>query len=440
VVEEARGLLRDRGPGRPASRAAERFAALLAEIASYGAGTVIIERSPARLVADAVQNAGVRIAHRLPAQADQEAATGTADAPDRPDGPATPARQLAFAEPGVAMVLADGLDGPSWIRVPGDAARGTSAGAAATRESANGTHAGAVAQPGAGDITVLLGGRRSAACGRHCREVRACHLSELHLAEVRAESAEDAWLRLWTGTFVLAFLTDNPLPAVPGPLGRRWRGLGVRPRECLLARVMDAAVGGRAAALRTSFDPDRFTGIVTSAALSRLNDAANAARAAGVTAPAIRPGPAWVIPQLRWLHEAERLSPLGGPALAPGDQAPPLDFDLVGLPDWLGIQAGQRARALRRHPLSMDQAANRRLAWTALAGEDGPAALAADLARAAAGTDPAEQLGHVAGLMAVSGPGAGPGWLEVVLAWPRRFITSSAHSCRPGDAADCPPG
>jgi hypothetical protein len=179
---------------------------------------------------------------------------------------------------------------------------------------------------------------------------------------------------------------------------------------------------------------------VTSAALTRLNDAANAARAAGATAPAIRPGPAWVIPQLRWLHEAERLSPLGGPILAPGDQAPPLDFDLVGLPDWPGIQAGQRARALRRHPLSMDQAANRRLAWIALAGEDGPAALAADLERAAAGAGPAERLGHVARLMAVSGPGTGPGWLEVVLSWPRRFITSSAHSCRPGDAADCLPG
>ena len=426
VIEEARGLLRDRGPGHPVSRAAERFAALLAEMASYGAGTVITERSPARLVADAVQNTGIRIVHRLPGRADQEAATGTADAPGRPPGPATPARQLALAEPGVAMVLADGLDGPAWVRAPAD------------------THAGAVAQPGTGDVTVLLGGRRSAACGRHCREVRACDLSGLHLAETRAESAEDAWLRVWTGTFVLAFLTGNPLPAVPGPLSRRWRGLGVRPRECLLARVADAVVGGRAAALRTSFDPGRFTGIVTSAALTRLNDAANAARAAGVAGPAIRPGPVWVIPQLRWLHEAERLSPLSGPALAPADQAPPLDFDLAGLPDWPGIQAGQRARALRRHPLSMDQAANRRLAWIAVATEDGPAALAADLAQAAAGAEPAEQLRHAAGLMAVSGPrtgaGAGPGWLEVVLSWPRRFIMSSAHSCRPGDAADCLPG
>jgi hypothetical protein len=341
------------------------------------------------------------------------------------------------------MVMTDTLDRPQWVRVPREAPRATAPVPAAGRESANGIHPGE-ARPPAGDVTGLLGGRRSAACGRHCREVRACHLSELHLAELRAQSAEDAWLRLWTETFLLAFLTDSPLPAVPGPVGRRWRSLGVRPRECLLARAVDAAVGGRGAALRTSFDPGRFTGIVTSAAVTRLNDAANAGRAAGPAPPLRRPGPAWVIPQLRWLHEAERLCPLGGPALAPDDQAPPLDFDLVGLPDWPGIRAGQRARALRRHPLTMEQAANRRLAWIALVGEDGPAALAADLTLAAAGTEPAEQLGHVAALMAVSGPGTGPsaspGWLEVVLSWPRRFITSSARSRRPGDAADCPPG
>ena len=99
VVEEARGLLRDRGPGRPASRAAERFAALLAEIASYGAGTVITERSPALLAGDAVRNAGVRIVHRLSARDDREAATGT------PDTSAGPAAAGGAGRPGAAAGL-----------------------------------------------------------------------------------------------------------------------------------------------------------------------------------------------------------------------------------------------------------------------------------------------------------------------------------------------
>jgi hypothetical protein len=449
VVEEARGLLRDRGPGRPASRAAERFAALLAEIACYGAATVITERSPALLVRDAVRNAGVRILHRLPARDDREAATGMPDMPGEaaPAGDAkhsAPPRQLAFLEPGVAMVMTDARDRPSWVRVPGEAARGGTRGTAGSPASANGARAdaglpgaGNAALPAAGNAAPLIGGRRSAACGRHCREGRACRLSELHLAEVRAESAEHAWLRVWTETFLLAFLTDSPLPAVPAPLRCRWRSLDARSRECLLARVVDAAVGRRAAALRTSFDPVRLTELVAAAALTRLNGTATAAWGPGVTPPAARPGPAWVIPQLRWLHEAERLCPLDGPGLAPGDQAPPLDFDLVGLPDWPGMRAGQRVRALRRHPLTMELAANRLLAWIALVGEEGPAAFAADLTRAVAGAEPAVQLRHAARLMAVSGHGPGPGWLEVVLSWPRRFITSPARTGGPGDAADC---
>jgi hypothetical protein len=63
---------------------------------------------------------------------------------------------------------------------------------------------------------------------------------------------------------------------------------------------------------------------------------------AGDMPSAIRPGPAWVAPQLSWLHEIERLSPLGGAGLATSDHAPPLDFDLTALPDWPGIRAGQR--------------------------------------------------------------------------------------------------
>ena len=265
-----------------------------------------------------------------------------------------------------------------------------------------------------------------------CRTGRPCQLGELSEAERLARSADQAWLRVWTEILVLAFLTDNPLPAVPAPLCRRWRELAPRARECLLAQVAGHAVGIRAAALRPHYDPARFTEVLAAAAASRLNNPA-AAR--------VRPGPAWVIPPLRWLHEIERLCPLSGTGLATGDHAPPLDFDLPGLPDWPGIRVGQRIRALRRHPLSVTLADNRHVAWTALLGQPGPEPFADDLAQVLPGVDAAQALRHTAGLLEVSGGiSAGPGWLEVVLSWPRRFVAFAGNRLRPADAADGLPG
>jgi hypothetical protein len=294
------------------------------------------------------------------------------------------------------------------------------------------------ARAASSDLGPLLRGRRSAACGRLCREARACRLSELREAELLATSADHAWLRVWLETFVLALLTDNPLPVVPAPLRRRWASLAARPRECLLARVIDLRVGARTAALRKSYDPSRFTAVVMSAAVNRL-DSSRRAPGPGSGRGAARPGPTWVIPQLRWLHEMEQLCPLSGLGLAPAEHAPPLDFDLAGLRDWPGIRAGQRVRALRRHPLSMELAPNRLLAWAALAGTDGPVPFAADLAQIMPGMDHAQGLRYAAALMEVSGGvGAGPGWLEMVLSWPRRFVVFYGDECVPADAADGP--
>jgi uncharacterized protein len=274
-------------------------------------------------------------------------------------------------------------------------------------------------------------GRRSPACGRSCRTERPCGLAELRGAEQLATSADQAWLRVWGEILTLAFLTDNPLPAVPAPLRRRWHGQTSRTRECLLGHVVGDAVDRRAWALRDHYDPARLTGVLAAAATSRLDH--NRTTAVAV----VRPGPAWVIPPLRWLHELERLCPLGVAGLAPGDHAPPLDFDLPGLPDWPGIRIGQRIRALRRHPLSMDLAANRQLAWTALVGEPGPEPFAEDLAQVLPGVDSAQALRHTAGLLEISGGvSGGPGWLEVVLSWPRRFVAFSGDRSRPGHAAD----
>ncbi len=430
VLGEARSILGDQGEGRPATRAAEWLAALLAEFGAHGEGTVLTEPCPARLVPDVSRNAAVRIVHRIPAAHGADAGQQVADLP--------------LLTPEVAVLLPGDAGPPRWGRIPapgpaGPPGRAHPGGAVPPGDAARG----AVAP---GDVTPPVSGRRSAACGRRCREGRACQLGELREAELLAAAPELAWLRVWTEAFLLAFLTDNPLTAVPAPLCRRWRGLGARARECLLARVIDHQAGIRVVALRASYEPSRFARVVASAAAIRLDRAgagagAEAAVPAGAVPSATRPGPAWVIPQLRWLHEIERLCPFGGPGLAPADHAPPLDFDLTALPDWPGIRAGQRIWALRRHPLSMELAVNRRLAWTALVGEDGPVPFAVDLAQVMPGVDHAQALRHTAALMQVSGGiSTGPGWLEAVLSWPRRFVTFPGTQRPPGDAADWPPG
>jgi len=415
VLDEARLILRDHGPGQPATRAAGQFAALLAELGPGGAGTVLAEQRPGLLVPDVARNTAVRIGHRIP--------------------PATSGQpwHQPLGTPEVAVTVADETRPPRWSRIPVVPRRPGAAG------------------PG---VPPPLSGRRSAACGRQCRESAPCRLAELRDAELLAASAEHAWLRVWTETLLLSFLTDNPPPAVPAPLRRRWRCLGRRSRECLLARVTDQQIGARGAALRASYDPSRLARVVASAAVTRLDRAGSVAvagpggglpRGSGPAGlPVARPGPMWVVPQLRWLHEIERLCPLSGTAPAPTDHAPPLDFDLTGLPDWPGIQVGHRVWALRRHPLSMDLAGNRRLAWMALAGDGGLGPLAADVGQIMPGVDPAQALRHTAALLEASGAaGAGPGWLEVVLSWPRRFVARGAGPAGEpagGDAADGLPG
>src|SRR6266700_123280 len=269
----------------------------------------------------------------------------------------------------------------------------------------------AVASP-SGSVSPLLSGRRSAACGERCRR-RPCDGYELNAAGLLADDHGQAWLRLWVQTLVLAFLTGRPVPRVPVPLRSGWRVLSPRGRECLLATVVDAAVTARAAALRPCYDPRCLAAVIAAVAGRML--------AAGAAIP-VRAGPVWVIPQLRWLHEMERLNPLGHDPLRPDDIAPPLDFGLAGLPDWRGIRVADRLGGLRRHPLAMESERNRAAASTALLGCDGGAALDADLATAGIGISPPLRLRHAARMMGAGGHGRQPGWLEVVLSWPHRII------------------
>jgi len=294
-------------------------------------------------------------------------------------------------EPGVAAVFADGMDRPIRVRVPfgGDCER--------TRP---------------GPVPPLLS-RRSTACGPACTGGRACTQAEMRAAEIMAGSPADAWLRVWAQALLLAFLANRALPAVPAALRGRWDGLGARVRECLLATVIDTAVAVRARALRPSYDPAHLSASVARAALCALGPAAE---------PGARPGPGWVIPQVRWLHELDRICPAGDGAPDPGQGAPPLDFDLPGLADWPGSRIGHRLRALRRHPLSMELAGNRAAAWTALLGEDDQHDFTRDLAVLGVGLPPAAQLGHAAALMNAAS------WLPVVLSWPGRFVATASRA------------
>src|SRR5487761_816278 len=175
-------LLRTRGTEQGAgSHAVELFAGLLAEIRAYGEGIVVAEQIPAKLVPDVVKNTALKIVHRLPAHDDRQVVGAAMNLDDEQS------RQVVSLEPGVAAGFADGMDRPLRNRVP----------------------------LGEGMERVIdnppppLRGRRSSACGPRCTAERACTLYELRGADLMAAGAEQAWLRIWTETLVLAFLTNR---------------------------------------------------------------------------------------------------------------------------------------------------------------------------------------------------------------------------------------
>ena len=398
VIEEAHRLLRAGREGRASAHAVELFASMLAEIRAYGEGIVIAEQIPAKLVPDVVKNTALKVIHRLPARDDRDVVGAAMNLDD------AQSRQVVSLEPGMAAVFADGMDRPLRIRVP----------FGGPREEIL-----ASAPP-----PVL--GRRSAACGPLCADERACTLLEVRRADLLAGpgSPDDAWLRVWTESLALAFLTCRGFPAVPARLQRRWAALDERLRECLLATVIDRVTGSRALAVRASYDPQRLAASVAMVALRMLGPGAGPGGGAGT-----RAGPSWVIPQVRWLHEIERVCPLAGRAPDALDRAPPLDFDLPGIADWPDMRVGHRLRALRRHPLSMGLARNRTAAWSVLLGEDDQRGFTDDLASALIGVGMRAQLRQAADAMAIAG------WLEVVLSWPRRFIADHEQwAAGPGES------
>ncbi|ACY96240.1 ATP-binding protein [Thermomonospora curvata] len=380
VIEEAHRLLRNRGPERTSSHAVELFAGMLAEIRAYGEGIIVAEQIPTKLVPDVVKNTALKVVHRLPAFDDRQQ-VGAAMNLDEDQS-----REVVSLRPGVAAVFADGMDRPLRVRIPyGEGQEGV-------RPSP----------------PPPIDGRRSVACGPQCRSGRACTLYELREADLQAGHADWAWLRVWADVLVLAHVVDRPLPAVPPELGRAWSRLPVRLRECMLATVVERCVARRAWALRTAYAPESLTTTVAEVA-RRLLDGEHAL--AGT-----RPGPNWVIGQVRWLHEMERIFPFGRPLPDKHAPVPPLEYHLPGLRQAPGAKVGHRLRALRRHPLSMELPANRPIALTALFGEDDHAAFADDLALVAIGLEADAQFAEVAEVTRTAS------WLEAVLNWPERFV------------------
>jgi DNA helicase HerA-like ATPase len=399
VIEEAHRLLRNRGQERASSHAVELFAGMLAEIRAYGEGIVVAEQIPAKLVPDVVKNTALKVVHRLPAHDDRQLVGAAMNLDDEQS------RQVVSLEPGIAAVFADGMDRPLRVRVPYGERR---------ERSLDGP---------APPIT----GRRSAACGRRCHD-RACSLLELRTAELHAASPQEAWLRIWVETLVLAFLTGRALPAAPQPVRRRWAGFEVqeRLRECMLATVIDRAVTSRAASLRDSYDPGRLTRSVAETAARILDGTADAAVSALTGTSA---GPAWVIPQLRWVHEVEQA--LAVPSRY--GRAPELTYDLGGITDGPGITAEDRLAELEQHPLSAELERNQWMAWHAVAGDDGHAAFSADLATALVGIGSYARLDEAAAVLQA-------GWLTEVLSWPARFMADVANHAVAAQADPSPAG
>lgn len=383
VIEEAHRLLRDRGAGRASTHAVELLAGMLAEIRAYGEGLVVAEQIPTKLVPDVVKNTALKVVHRLPALDDRALVGAAMNLSDEQS------RQVVSLQPGAAAVFADGMDRPLRIQVP----------LGEDRERAM------LSPP------PPIRGRRSAACGNQCRSGQACTLLELREAEMLADAPEWAWLRIWCDTVVLAFVSNRPLPGVPRVLTGVWGDLPARRRECLLATLVERAVTRRAWSLRSWFDPALLTEKAAETAGRLLSAVDNGGE---------RPGASWVIPQVRWLHEVDRLFPYGYPAPDLRSPAPPMEYALFGAASGSSEVArtellGHRAKALRHHPLSMEVSHNRALAWRVILGDDENESVQRDVTTVAVGVDPAVRIRHV-------GQSMGAGWLEGVLSWPQRFV------------------
>ena len=151
-----------------------------------------------------------------------------------------------------------------------------------------------------------------------------------------------------------------PPRCAPG-CGRNWApGWSV----CLLATVTDQAVAVRARALRPSYDPAHLTASLARAAAGALGEGTRPG-----AGPGAGPGPDWVVPQVRWLHEVDRLCPGRRRAPRPGPvrtnaRLPPARprglAGRAGGPPAAGAAAASAVHGFRGEPAGrLDRAARR---------------------------------------------------------------------------------
>lgn len=113
LVEEAHRLLAQPEPGADDSRrlAVESFANLLAEVRKYGAGLIIVDQIPAKLIPDVLKNTHTKIAHRLFA-ADDRRALGDAMLMNEEQRD-----YLPKLETGQALIYCGGWHKPAHVRI-----------------------------------------------------------------------------------------------------------------------------------------------------------------------------------------------------------------------------------------------------------------------------------------------------------------------------------
>lgn len=116
VLEEAHSILMKPPVGLAGSGNAQQVLAglvtdILSQIRAYGAGVVIVDQSPTRLIPDAIKNTDFKVVHKLKALDDCDAmASALALRRDQ-------AAILPMLEKGDAIVLGDKDDAASWVHV-----------------------------------------------------------------------------------------------------------------------------------------------------------------------------------------------------------------------------------------------------------------------------------------------------------------------------------
>jgi uncharacterized protein len=233
VIEEAHRLLRNVPRDSPAAHSLELFASLLAEVRAYGAGIVIAEQIPAKLIPDVIKNTALKIVHRLPAADDREAVGATMNLSE------AQSEYVVTLDPGVAAVFADGMDHPVLAKMPNGE----------TREDDSSASRAA---------PLVAGRRRSRSCGEECRHGQPCSLTQMRRAEHFLDAHPE--LTLWMEISFAAHGMGDPAPTLQRlPAVAEARAtMNSDPRlvQCAVAHAVEAALATRYDHLAAFFDPE----------------------------------------------------------------------------------------------------------------------------------------------------------------------------------------